>query len=47
MSDWRIKALAGVNNFRDFGGWTTADGSRVVKGRLFRSGHMAGASEGA
>ena len=33
-----------VANFRDLGGHTTRDGSRVAFGRLFRSGHLANAS---
>ncbi|WP_405884269.1 tyrosine-protein phosphatase [Streptomyces sp. NBC_01136] len=38
--------LAGVRNFRDVGGLPTADGRRVRYGRLFRSGHLAHATEG-
>ncbi|MEV0122702.1 tyrosine-protein phosphatase [Streptomyces sp. NPDC050703] len=37
--------LAGVRNFRDVGGLPTADGRRVRAGRLFRSGHLAHATE--
>ncbi|MFI5759226.1 tyrosine-protein phosphatase [Streptomyces sp. NPDC051569] len=37
-------ALTGVRNFRDVGGLPTTDGHRVRPGRLFRSGHLAGAS---
>lgn len=33
--------LTGVRNFRDVGGLSTADGRRVRRGRLFRSGHLA------
>jgi protein-tyrosine phosphatase len=36
--------LAGVRNFRDVGGLPTVDGRRVRRGRLFRSGHLAGAT---
>ena len=36
--------LAGSINFRDLGGYATADGRRVQWGRLFRSGHMANLS---
>lgn len=36
--------LAGVRNFRDVGGLPTADGRRVRRGVLFRSGHLAGAT---
>ncbi|WP_371675709.1 tyrosine-protein phosphatase [Streptomyces sp. NBC_01276] len=38
-------ALSGVRNFRDVGGLSTADGRRVRPGRLFRSGHLAHATE--
>ncbi|MET9885770.1 tyrosine-protein phosphatase [Streptomyces sp. NPDC006430] len=37
--------LAGVRNFRDVGGLPTIDGRRVKTGRLFRSGHLAHATE--
>ncbi|MCX4553762.1 tyrosine-protein phosphatase [Streptomyces sp. NBC_01387] len=37
--------LAGVRNFRDVGGLPTVDGRRVRQGRLFRSGHLAHATE--
>ncbi|GGZ63498.1 tyrosine-protein phosphatase [Streptomyces subrutilus] len=37
--------LAGVRNFRDVGGLPTTDGRRVRPGRLFRSGHLAHATE--
>ncbi|WP_374324115.1 tyrosine-protein phosphatase [Streptomyces sp. AP-93] len=37
--------LTGVRNFRDVGGLPTADGRRVKSGRLFRSGHLAHATE--
>jgi protein-tyrosine phosphatase len=37
--------LAGVRNFRDVGGLPTADGGRTRYGRLFRSGHLAHATE--
>ncbi|MGC5395747.1 tyrosine-protein phosphatase [Streptomyces sp. DT20] len=36
--------LAGVRNFRDVGGLPTSDGRRVRYGRLYRSGHLAGAT---
>jgi protein-tyrosine phosphatase len=35
----------GVVNFRDFGGMPGADGRRVRRGRLYRSGHHAAASD--
>ncbi|MEV5508589.1 tyrosine-protein phosphatase [Streptomyces orinoci] len=37
--------LAGVRNFRDLGGLPAADGRRVRPGVLFRSGHLASATE--
>ncbi|MFF0014075.1 tyrosine-protein phosphatase [Streptomyces sp. NPDC005374] len=37
--------LAGVRNFRDVGGMPTVDGRRVRYGVLFRSGHLAHATE--
>ncbi|MFB8393989.1 tyrosine-protein phosphatase [Streptomyces yangpuensis] len=37
--------LTGVRNFRDVGGLPTSDGRRVATGRLFRSGHLAHATE--
>ncbi|MFF3503922.1 tyrosine-protein phosphatase [Streptomyces sp. NPDC003247] len=37
--------LAGVRNFRDVGGLPTVDGRRVRHGVLFRSGHLAHASD--
>ncbi|MCQ0002917.1 tyrosine-protein phosphatase [Streptomyces sudanensis] len=37
--------MRGVRNFRDVGGLPTVDGRRVRTGRLFRSGHLAHATE--
>ncbi|MEU1126334.1 tyrosine-protein phosphatase [Streptomyces sp. NPDC005899] len=37
--------LTGVRNFRDVGGLPTVDGRRVRLGRLYRSGHLAHATE--
>ncbi|MFJ8862003.1 tyrosine-protein phosphatase [Streptomyces sp. NPDC102451] len=37
--------LSGVRNFRDVGGLPTADGRTVRYGRLYRSGHLAHATE--
>ncbi|POX49603.1 tyrosine-protein phosphatase [Streptomyces sp. Ru72] len=37
--------LTGVRNFRDVGGLPTVDGRRVRSGVLFRSGHLAHATE--
>lgn len=39
--------LAGSVNLRDFGGYPTVDGGMVRRGRLFRSGALAGLSESA
>ena len=39
--DERRLVLRGTPNFRDFGGYPTADGRRVRRGRLFRSGQLA------
>lgn len=38
-------ALTGVRNFRDVGGLPTTDGRRVKSGLVFRSGHLAHATE--
>ncbi|MBB1244587.1 tyrosine-protein phosphatase [Streptomyces durbertensis] len=38
-------ALAGVRNFRDVGGLPTADGRRLRHGVLYRSGHLAHATD--
>jgi len=37
----RIIPLAGVKNFRDMGGYQSADGRVMRWGHLFRSGHLA------
>jgi protein-tyrosine phosphatase len=37
--------LTGVRNFRDVGGLPTVDGRKVRHGRLYRSGHLAHATE--
>jgi protein tyrosine/serine phosphatase len=37
--------LEGVANFRDFGGHVGADGRRVRRGRLYRSGHHTAATD--
>lgn len=37
--------LSGVRNFRDVGGLPTSDGRQVRPGQLFRSGHLAHATE--
>ena len=41
----RILDVAGSVNFRDFGGYEAADGSRVGYGRLFRSGALSGLTD--
>jgi protein-tyrosine phosphatase len=38
-------ALQGASNFRDVGGYLTADGQRVRRGRMFRSDHLAGLTD--
>lgn len=40
----RVKPLAGVRNFRDFGGYESNHGGRVKTGLLFRSGHYGEAT---
>jgi len=40
----RILPLEGIYNFRDFGGYAGRGGARVVRGRLFRSAHLARAT---
>ena len=37
--------LQGASNFRDLGGYLTADGRRVRRGQVFRSDHLAGLSD--
>lgn len=44
---WRMLALEGAVNLRDFGGYATADGRVVQRGRLFRSGSLAHLSDDA
>ncbi|MEE2878064.1 MAG: tyrosine-protein phosphatase [Pseudomonadota bacterium] len=41
----RIKPLDGVRNFRDFGGYEGAEGSKIKSGKLYRSGHFGEASD--
>ncbi len=41
----RCLPLDRVLNFRDFGGYYTASGARVARGRLYRSAHFADASD--
>lgn len=40
----RLYPLEGVRNFRDYGGYASRLGGRVVEGRLFRSGNPAKAT---
>lgn len=41
----RFPPLEGIHNFRDYGGWPSADGGRVRTGLLYRSGQHVGASD--
>ncbi|MFA7595798.1 MAG: tyrosine-protein phosphatase [Novosphingobium sp.] len=41
----RIIALNGIHNFRDYGGYATADGGKLRSGLLFRSGQHARATD--
>ncbi len=41
----RVLPLDRVVNFRDFGGYKTAAGARIARGRLFRSAHFSEASD--
>ena len=41
----RLLPLAGTNNARDMGGYTTADGRAVRRGQLFRSDSLANLSD--
>lgn len=45
MHDDRILPLAGVNNFRDYGGYAAGGGGRVRRGALWRSGQHVAASD--
>jgi protein-tyrosine phosphatase len=45
MMQDRVKTFSGVQNFRDFGGYETADGKRVRAGKLFRAAHFANVTE--
>ncbi len=42
MSDLPTALLQGASNFRDVGGYRSADGRRVRRGQIFRSDHLAG-----
>lgn len=41
----RLVPFDRVLNFRDFGGWETADGAKIARGRLFRSAALHDATE--
>lgn len=41
----RLVPFDRILNFRDFGGWDTADGARVARGKLFRSASFHDATE--
>jgi len=41
----RVLPTTGIHNFRDYGGYPVAGGGRIVRGRLFRSGEHAQATE--
>lgn len=45
MTEERILALEGVNNFRDYGDYAVAGGGRVRRGLLWRSGQHVAASD--
>ena len=45
MSYRRLLPLEGGSNFRDLGGYRTADGQTVARGLLFRSGAMTGLTD--
>jgi protein tyrosine/serine phosphatase len=45
MTHDRLIDFERVLNFRDFGGWKTADGGTVARGKLFRSAAFNDASE--
>lgn len=44
MSNTAAPTFEGIHNFRDYGGWQ-ADGGRVKRGLLYRSGQHVGASD--
>lgn len=41
----RLVPFDRILNFRDFGGWETADGARVTRGKLYRSASLHDASD--
>ena len=44
MENSRVIELGGIHNFRDYGGYRTADGGQVKRGVLFRSGQHVDAT---
>jgi protein-tyrosine phosphatase len=44
VQDGRVLRFDGIHNFRDYGGYATADGGRLVSGKLFRSAQHKDAS---
>ena len=40
-----VVPLEGGSNFRDFGGYRTADGATVRRGLVFRSAHLGGLTD--
>ena len=44
MTHDRILPLAGIRNFRDYGGYAAADGATIMRRVLWRSGHHHEAS---
>ena len=45
MNHDRILPLEGIRNFRDYGGYAGANGARIKRGMLWRSGHHCEATE--
>jgi protein-tyrosine phosphatase len=45
MTADRVIAATGIHNLRDYGGYATAGGGRLKRGRLYRSGHHVAANE--
>lgn len=45
MTHDRLYDFERVLNFRDFGGWDTVDGAKVVRGKLYRSAAFSDASD--
>ena len=46
MADDRILPMEGIRNFRDYGGYAGAEGARIKRGVLWRSGHHHEATPG-